>query len=216
MLVEHASQRTDGSRLPTRARRTLVIFHRWGYAPTVDALGANLIGGAVPTKEVRDAIKEADDIVLRDDFVYMAGHEKLLEKSKRRVEAHKLHNGWARSIAEDYARDLARSCPLVDCICLSGSVSSGGYDERDDIDFDLFVQDDVKYLVYAFALLLGLRVSVRQRHRVGFRKIICINVLWTRSECQPFLRQDEDLAFELLQCEPLLGTGEFGRVLQAN
>ena len=84
------------------------------------------------------------------------------------------------------------------------------------IDINLFVLDGAKYFVYAVALLLGLRVAIRHRKSRGLRKLICINVLWTRSQCDPFVRQDRSLAFELLHCRTILGGARFQRVIRAN
>jgi len=214
MLIGPERPVAENSTLGDRVRRTLDIAHRWGYAPTAAALGEILVRGAVPTHEILEAIHGMRGVVYREGFVHRVGFGDLVERSSARVGAHQMRNGWAQTVAERYAMDLVRTCPLVTCVSLAGSAASGGYAGDDDIDFDLLVADDAKYLVYAFALLLGLRVSIHNRK--GLRKVICINVLWTRSESMPFRRQDEDLAFELLHCRPLAGVEEFRRVVAAN
>lgn len=215
-LFELAPLQGSTSDLENRVRRTLQLAHRWGYAPTIEALGENLLGGLESQEKLLAAARTAGDVVVQDGFAHIAGYAHLLEKSKRRVGAHARHNGWATAIARDYARTLVRSCPLVECICLSGSTASGGYDATDDIDFDLFVMNDAKYLVYLVALVLGLNVSLRNRGHARLRKITCVNVLWTESEWRPFARQDEDLAYELLRCRPLVGARKFAEVIAAN
>ena len=182
----------------------------------MQALADELLGGPVPALTLLHSLRHAADVVVEDGFVFVRGHRNLLEKSRRRIETHRSLNGTARTIAEEFARDLARVCPLADCVALSGSVASGGYESQDDIDINLFVIDGTKYFVYAIALLLGFRATLRHRRIHGVHKLICINVLWTRSQSRPFVRQDESLAFELLHCRPLLGGEHFRDVIAAN
>jgi hypothetical protein len=202
--------------LTLRARRTLDLTHEWGYAPTLQALAEDLLEGSVDIPTLLDSIRNSTDIVVEDGFVFKRGHRELLAKSQRRVESHRNLNGMAWTIARRYAGELIRTCPLVDCVALSGSVASGGYESRDDIDLNLFVVDGAKYFVYAIALILGFRSTLRHRKVLGLRKLICINVLWTRGESHPFSRQDEGLAFELLHSRPLLGERHFQEVITAN
>ena len=191
-------------------------MHEWGYAPTVQALAEDLLGGPVEVPTLLHSIQDCTEVVVEDGFVFERGHRELLIKSRRRVESHRTLNGTAWPIAQRFAGDLLRTCPLVDCIAVSGSVASGGYESRDDIDLNLFVVDGAKYVVYAIALMLGFRATLRHRKTRGLRKLICINVLWTRRESHPFSRQDESLAFELLHSRPLLGGGHFQDVIAAN
>jgi len=127
-------------------------------------------------------------------------------------------------VAENFARDLASVCPFLQCIALSGSVASGGYDVGDDIDFDLFVRSDTKYLCYLLSILIGLKYSWRYRNAkgaglrtiAGLPKVTCINVVWTEDQTKPFVRQDAAMAFELLHCQPLMGAGVFSQVIRNN
>jgi hypothetical protein len=191
-------------------------MHEWGYAPTIQALARDLIGGPVEAPILLQAVRDSSEVVIEDGFVFERGHRDLVIKSRRRVESHRTLNGAAWSIAEGFARALIRTCPFVDCVAVSGSVASGGYESRDDIDLNLFVGDGAKYLVYAIALVLGFRAMLRLRRVRGLRKLICINVLWTRRESHPFSRQDAGLAFELLRSKPLIGEGHFDDVIASN
>jgi len=202
--------------LAERTVRTLEVMHRWGYAPTVERLAEDLLGGPLSAADLRPALTRMTDIMTQEGFVCLRSQESLLEKSKRRVESHKELNGAANAIAEEFASGLLRICPLVDCIALSGSAASGGFDATDDVDFNLFVQDGAKYLTYSLALLLGLEASLRHSNAEGLRKITCINVLWTRRETNPFSRRDEDLAFELLRTRPIYGSSHFREVIISN
>ncbi len=202
--------------LAVRAERTLDIFHKWGYAPTADALAKGLLGGGVTGDALLASISGRDEFQVRDGHVYLKGKDELVEKSKVRVASNRHLNGEAMSIAEEFSLELLRFCPLVDCVAVSGSVASGGYSSGDDIDFDLVVRDGAKYLVYAMGLAVGARVAVRHRARYGFRKLICLNAIWTRSQTAPFVRRDEGLAFELLHCRPLFGSMRFMEMIERN
>ncbi len=203
---------------------TLRLLHRWGYAPRLEDLAQQLIGGPAPVDEVSAAARSSTAVRVQGEFVALADHEAMLGASEVRSRRNSVLNGGARSVARAYAHELARLCPFVQAVALSGSVASGGYTDGDDVDFDLFVEDGTKYTVYLIANLLGLRYNLRYhgrpdspQHRVLFlRKVICINVVWPDAETRPFRRQDAALALELLRCEPLIGTERFARALADN
>ncbi len=203
---------------------TLEMLHRWGYAPRVEDLAEQLVGGPVPVEQVLAATCYSDLFRMDHGFIALARSERLLGESRIRSNRNRLVNGAARCVAQEFASELSRLCPFVEAVALSGSVASGGYIDGDDIDFDLFVKDGTKYTVYLIANLLGLRYSLRYRkgpadaqHRIVFLpKVICINVVWPAAETRPFSRQDTGLAFELLRCEPIVGTQRFAQVLSDN
>jgi len=161
---------------------------------------------------------------VQDGFVFLRGYEQLLEKSKKRALTHRQLSDQIYGIARNFARDLAASCPCIECIALSGSAASGGFHPGDDIDFDLFVEPGTKYICYLLATLIGLRYSWQYRHlRMDeshrtplLPKLTCINVVWPADQTRPFIRQDAGLAFELLRCEPLVGSSRFRHVLADN
>jgi len=191
-------------------------MHRWGYTPSIETLADELLGGTITQAELRTAIVDDPRFHVVDGFVCLRGFEGLAETSCLRTATNRLLGQDARAIAREYARELLRACPIVDCIGMSGSLASGGFGPDDDIDFDLFVEDGAKYLVYAFALALGFRTSLRHANGGGLRKLICINVVWTRQQTFPFERTDEALAFELLHCSPIFGGAHFERVIEGN
>ena len=223
LLVNVTAESLDDE-LVGRAERTLVLMHRWGYAPTIDTLAASLLAGSVSKGVLSAALAGSRRVTVEADFVCLRGHEGLLCKSRDRVAANGRLNGHARGIAQDFARDLARHCPFLECIALSGSVASGGYSVGDDIDFDLFVQSGTKYITYLMANVIGLRFAWRYRnlesdelHRMPFLpKVACVNVVWPADHTRPFLRQDAGLAFELMRCIPLVGAARFEQVLADN
>jgi len=206
----------SGNEFAKRALETLALMHQWGYAPSVDTLATELLGGSVDPSQVLALGRQSAAMSILDGFIYLHGNERLVAKSRSRVASHNLQNGEALSVAKEFARDLIRACPVVDCVALSGSAASGGYARGDDVDFDLFTRNGTKYLVYAVALVIGLKAAILWWRGHGFRKIICINVIWNHSESRPFVRRDNGLAFELLRCQPLIGADIFRQVILAN
>src|SRR2546422_10836340 len=120
-------------------------MHDWGYAPTLQALADDLLGGAVPVPTLLLSANNSDAVVMEDGFAFLRTHRNLLEKPRRRVETHRSLNGNARTIAEPFARELSAMCPLVECVGLSASVASAGFESRDDVEANLFVLDGTKY-----------------------------------------------------------------------
>jgi len=224
VLEELNPDASERSELVARAEDTLRLMHDWGYAPTLPMLAADLLGGSVNVPALDQSLRFDAGIRLKDGFVCLRGYEHLLDKSMQRVRSHRVLNGHARILAEDFARDVATVCPYVECIALSGSVASGGYDSRDDIDFDLFVRPGTKYLCYLLTILVSLKYSWRYRkvkgatlQRIaGLPKVACINVVWTQDQTKPFVRQDAAMAFELLHCQPLVGGNVFRQALEDN
>lgn len=154
----------------------------------------------------------------------LRGREDLIDRSLPRIESNRRLCADAKRIAQAFSNELVRICPFVESIALSGSVASGGYDSSDDIDFDLIVAPGTKYTCYLIATLLGLRYSWRHGKSDAteasrtplFRKVTCINVVWPYDQCRPFVRQDANMAFELLRCLPLRGGARFREVVDAN
>src|SRR6266540_2791802 len=158
MVLEELDLDTmEKSDIVARAEDTLRLMHDWGYAPTLPMLAADLLGGSVNVPTLDQSLRFAAEIRLKDGFVCLSGCEHLLDKSMQRVRSHRVLNGHARILAEEFARDVTTLCPYVECIALSGSMASGGYDSQDDIDFDLVVRPGTKYLCYLLAILVSLK-----------------------------------------------------------
>lgn len=210
--------------LAERALRTLDIMHRWGYAPTVPSLAGSLLGGPAESSELRTILAQDDRVRLESGLAALRGRERMVESSLERIASHGILNGSAWNVALEYGRDLLRVCPFVECIAVSGSLASGGYSSADDIDYDLFVAPGTKYITYLLATVVGLKYSWRYRHRrldglhtvLSLPKPICINVVWPSDQTKPFSRQDENLAFELMRCQPIFGADRFREVCDEN
>lgn len=210
--------------LAERALRTLGIMHRWGYAPTVPSLAGSLLGGPADSSELTSVLAQDDRVRLESGLAALKGRERMVVSSLARIASHGILNGSAWSVALEYSRDLLRVCPFLECVAVSGSLASGGYSSADDIDYDLFVIPGTKYTTYLLATVVGLKYSWRYRRRrldglhtvLSLPKPICINVVWTSDQTKPFSRQDENLAFELMRCQPVFGAGRFREVCRDN
>lgn len=210
--------------LEDRVLRTLALFSQWGHAATVESLGQSLLGGAVEPVALRPRLGRIPGVTQWDGIVGLQGREDLMAKTERRIRAHSELAEEHLLVAREYTRDLMRWCPYVQCVALTGSLASGGFQDGDDIDFDLFVEDGTKYITYLVGTLLGLRYSWRFRHRDVhphhatplLPKITCLNVVWTEGETRPFVRHDVAMAYELLRCVPLAGHERFDEVLHDN
>ncbi len=109
-----------------------------------------------------------------------------------------------------FSTEYTSLCPFIKCIAIAGSMASGGFSEDDNIDFNIFTKRGCKYTVYLLGILLSMKYSVKHRKKSLARKsktpflpkLICINVIWKKSEALPLVRQDVYMAYELLRQKP--------------
>ena len=213
-----------GSALDFRVREMIELTDRRGYGIPLDEFGRLLYGGPAPVSDLAAAVARIPGAAVVEGHVVRSDRAHLVPSMVDRRESHRMHEAQARALAEDFAGRLVSTCPLVRSVSLTGSMASGGFDPRDDIDLNLVVRDGAKYTVYLWSLALGLVTSLRNRAKPSdemadlpfLSKIICINVVWEDAQVRPFVRQDKWLAFEILMHRPLLGTGYWEHVLAQN
>lgn len=209
--------------LAVRVRRGVELFDQRGYALPAAALGRLLPGGAASVESVIRAARGAG-LVVDGDVIQLPERNGLAAESRRRMREHARLAPYYESVAVDYARSLARHCPWVRSVLISGSLASGGFTEEDDVDISLVVEDGTKYVSYLFALLLALPVAWRHRRKSGepttptplLRKVVCINVVWTESQTKPFSRADDAMAVELLLSRPIMGGARWREIILRN
>lgn len=214
----------DQAGLAARIRETAVLADRRGYGVPLDDFARNFYGGPVTPDEVLGGIDRVDEVSVVDGVVVRSDRLHLARAAWQRRGSHATHVHVADRIASDFSRRLAATCPLVRCVAVSGSVSSGGFDPRDDVDFNLFVRDGSKYTVYLWSLALSAVNSLRNRGKetdeMGdlpfLPKVVCINVVWEDRQVRPFVRDDKWLAYELLMTRPLTGNGYYASVVEDN
>ncbi|MDX1534257.1 MAG: hypothetical protein R3291_01390 [Thermoplasmata archaeon] len=217
-------EREDRRDLKARVIRTLELLRDWGQATTPEQLAAGLLGGGVEHDPLLSLLETMDGIVLADGIVGLEGSADLIPKTRGRLATHSALESEYLEVAEEFTEEFLRWCPLAYSVALSGSLSNGGFDEGDDIDFDLIVRPGTRYVAYLLATLVGLRYAWRYRNRElhsvhktpVLPKITCVNVVWSEDQARPFARQDVNLAYELMRCRPLHGASHFESILRDN
>jgi len=201
--------------LSERIVHTLQLAEERGYNLTVEQLSQKLLGGSVPPEDLHPFLHEQNGI--DSDGVFFATHGHLLsEKCRERQKSNIRLQAFYNQLATDFIKEYRRFCPWVSCVMLSGSMASEGLSEGDDIDFDVVVPDGLKYTSYLLGLLVALKYSLLYGKRFWKRHVMCISVIWEQFQVFPFQRQDEQLAFELLNARVLYGEDFFHYMIGRN
>lgn len=203
---------------------TADLTDRRGYGLSVGEFARLLYGGPVSESTVAAAVRGSPGLAIVDGVVVRMDRRDAAPRMRLRRHLHRDHAVEGTDLAQDFASRLVSTCPLVRCVALSGSLASGGYDPRDDVDFNLVVRDGSKYTAYLWALALSAVTSVRNIHKetdeMGalplLPKIICMNVVWEEAQLRPFARQDKWLAYELLMTRPLFGSAFLSQAYREN
>jgi len=175
----------------------VVLLENRGYALPAARLGKLCVGGPISLLEVRFAVAaSAGELREEAGLVVSPGLVPSAARISRRAARHA--EAAAAYLPETYrfVRRLVALCPYVLSVCIAGSLASGGFRETDDVDLNLVVEDGRRHLAYVAVNVL--------------------NLVLERSQCFPLVRQDEAMAFELLQSVPVFGTGFLRQVLAAN
>ena len=216
--------RAPATSISDRVRRTVALLGRRGYAVTPARLAELCLGGCVSEDDVRWAIAAhrdlniAADLVVDHDAVDRAG------EIRERSLAHGAESAAYIKMAIDFVRTLVVVAPFIRSVSIAGSLASGGFRASDDVDLNLIVDDGHRHLAYVAINLLGLLHALLHRtkpvddltRRPIAPRLMTANLILERSQCRPLLRQDEDMAFELLVSEPVFGLGELSKVVDEN
>jgi predicted nucleotidyltransferase len=201
--------------------KTLKIVESRGYNLSIEKLSENLIGGSINPDELEEIIDRLDNIDYDGTFV---ASPKMLKTAKceRRARANGKYQKRALEIAGEFTEQYVRLNPWVKCVMVTGSAATGGFCEEDDIDLNIIVKDKTKYTSYVLAILLSLKYSKKYgklfgpRYIRGVPKVICINVMWEEHQVKPFVRQDEQMAFELFNSKVLYNNDFFDKMVESN
>jgi hypothetical protein len=208
-----------------RVRRTVALLERRGYALPATRLGELCLGGPISPLEVRFAVA-ASEGELREEAGLVVSPE-LAPRAHLISRRAALHAEAAPCYLPEtyrFVRRLVALCPYVLSVCIAGSLASGGFRETDDVDLNLVVEDGRRHLAYVAVNLLGYLHALRFRgkpvdqhtRRPLAPRLMTLNLVLERSQCFPLERQDEAMAFELLQSVPLFGSGFLRQVLASN
>ena len=209
--------------LADRLRRTVALLERRGYALPADRLAEVCLGGPVPPEQLPAAIAASGLAISSGVVVSPAARARAAAIRDRQAG----HAGSApRYLAEAaaFARTLAAWFPFVISVSVAGSLASGGFRETDDVDLNLVVEDGHRHLAYVALNLLGLLHALRHRGkpvdahtaRPLAPRLMTANLVLQRSDCFPLVRQDEDMAYELLASRPVVGSEFLATVTAAN
>jgi predicted nucleotidyltransferase len=219
-----APARLPASTHVERVGRTVALLERRGYALTPDRVGAVCYGGRLDAGQVLAAVAASLELTVADGLVVTRAAALTAPRIAARAAAHRRDAPAYLAAAARFARLFARLNPYVISISLAGSLASGGFRESDDVDLNLVVEDGRRHLAYAALNAFGLLHALRRRgkpvddltRRPLAPRLMTANLILERSQCFPLERQDEDMAFELLQSKPLHGAGFIAAVVDAN
>jgi hypothetical protein len=206
-----------------RVRETVELLHRRGYALPPGRLGELCIGGSLPEQTVLAAVAGVPDLHLEDGLV-VSGSSPPGPRAAERASRHTTDCADYLPRALAFVRRFLRLSPYVLGVSIAGSMASGGFLASDDVDLNLVVEDGHRHLAYVALNALGLA------HAMGYRdkpvdahtvrplapRLMTANLVLERSQCFPLLRQDVDMAYELLVAEPVHGMDLWREVVTQN
>ncbi len=182
------------------------------------------IGGAVSEAEVRWAAVATHDLVIAEGLVVDSEVAPAASAIRARADAHGTESEPYLREALGFVRRLLAVAPFIRSVSIAGSLASGGFRQSDDVDLNLIVDDGHRHIAYVVVNVLGLLHALRHRRkpvddltrRPLAPRLMTANLILERSQCRPLVRQDEDMAFELLVAEPVFGQAEVREILEAN
>lgn len=207
-----------------RVYRTAALLERRGYALPPARLGQLCAGGRLEESEVRLAVAASPDLEERAGLVVARDTRLPVEAVAARRRCHLTASGPFLDSAVRFAGALTAASPHVLCVAVAGSLASGGFRDSDDVDLNIIVEDGSRHLAYvALNLLGGLHALLHRGKPVDAHtrrplapRLMTANLILERSECFPLARRDEDMAYELLVSEPVMGGSFYREVLEAN
>jgi hypothetical protein len=207
-----------------RVRRTVGLLQRRGYALSPARIGALCVGGPLPEGEVRWALAAAPELTLTGGLVVERSALPRVNQIQARAVAHDAEAAAYRPMTAQFARVLVAVAPFIRSVSLAGSLASGGFRATDDVDLNLIVDDGHRHLAYVAVNALGVLHALAHRskpvddltRRPVAPRLMTANLILEWSQCHPLQRLDEDMAYELLVAEPIVGMEVFNDVINAN
>ncbi|HET7420500.1 MAG TPA: hypothetical protein VFL27_08970 [Candidatus Dormibacteraeota bacterium] len=207
-----------------RVRRTVALLGRRGYAVTPARLAELCLGGPISADGVRWAVAASSDLAIAEGLVVEREALDRAASIRLRALGHDAAAGAYLRMAIDFVRTLVACAPFVRSVSIAGSLASGGFRATDDVDLNLIVDDGHRHLAYVAVNVLGIVHALRFRgkpvdeltRRPLAPRLMTANLILERSQCRPLVRQDEDMAFELLVGEPVFGLDELREVVDGN
>ena len=207
-----------------RIRRTVALLARRGYALSPHRLAELCLGGSIAPEEVRWVAAASPDLNLLDDVVVDPTSLSRVGEIRSRAADHGADAATYIQMTTRFVHHLVELAPFIRSVSIAGSLASGGFRASDDVDLNLIVDDGHRHLAYVAVNALGLVHALAHRdkpvddltRRPLAPRLMTANLILERSECLPLVRQDEDMAFELLMAEPLFGIEAIDELVAAN
>src|SRR5438132_347399 len=182
------------------------------------------LGGPVAEADVRWAVAADPELAIAEDLVVQRSALGRAGDIRSRSAAHSHQSAAYVGLAVEFIRTLVSVAPFITSVSIAGSLASGGFRESDDVDLTLIVEDGHRHLAYVMVNVLGILHALRYRHkpvddltrRPIAPRLMTANLILERSQGLPLVRQDEDMAFELLIGEPVFGVEAIRDVIDAN
>ena len=222
MAVGYVDERQNA--VSDRLRRTISLLRRRGYALGPARLGELCLGGSISEAEVRWSVAADHDLAMSEGLVVERNEIDHAAAIRRRAQDHRRDADAYLAMTLDFVRTLVTIAPFVRSVSIAGSLASGGFRASDDVDLNLIVDDGHRHVAYVVVNVLGLLHAMRHRskpvddltRRPIAPRLMTANLILERSQCRPLVRQDEDMAFELLVAEPVFGLDAIQQVIEAN
>ncbi len=182
------------------------------------------LGGPLPEGEVRWFVAASQGLAVQEDLVVERSGSAAVGEISSRARGHRAEaDAYVRMTAR-FVRALVVAAPFIRSVSIAGSLASGGFRASDDVDLNLIVDDGHRHLAYVAVNALGLAHALRHRakpvddltRRPVAPRLMTANLILERSQCTPLMRQDEDMAFELLMSEPVFGVEAIHELVDAN
>lgn len=187
-------------------------------------LGELCLGGPLPDSEVRWRVAADPRLTISEGLVVERDAIERVAAIRGRALAHEEDAAAYIEMTLGFVRTLVSVAPFIRSVSIAGSLASGGFRASDDVDLNLIVEDGYRHMAYVAVNSLGLLHAMRHRskpvddltRRPIAPRLMTANLILERSQCLPLVRQDEDMAFELLVAEPVFGDDAVHELLDAN
>jgi hypothetical protein len=207
-----------------RVRRTVALLRRRGYAVTPSRLGELCMGGPMPELEIRRTVAADPELTLAEGLVVEREAAYAAVAIRGRSLEHLTESASYVAMTVRFVRKLVAFAPFIRSVAIAGSLASGGFRASDDVDLNLVVDDGYRHLAYVAVNFLGLVHALGHRgkpvddltRRPVAPRLMTANLILEHSQCDPLVRQDEDMAFEFLTAEPVFGPDVVQDVIAQN
>jgi hypothetical protein len=215
---------TRSSATADRIRRTVALLGRRGYALSPERLGEVCLGGAVSPDEVRWSVAASGDLTLAGSLVVHRSALDRVQDIRSRALRHGADAAPYVRMTLRFVRALVAFAPFIRSVSIAGSLASGGFRASDDVDLNLVVDDGHRHLAYVAVNTIGLAHALAHRtkpvddltRRPLAPRLMTANLILERSQCAPLLRDDEDMAFEVLMSECVFGFKAMQELIDGN